>query len=94
MIHEIAQFLHDNDVAELGTSLFYGQMPGITQSLTILVRDTGGTKPNTDIKEIESPTFQIFIRSKNYNMGKEKLTTIRNLLQNSSYVGRWSHWSQ
>ena len=80
MTHEIAQYFHNQSVGVLGTSVFYGKMPGISQNFTILVRDTGGPKPNVDIHEIQNPTFQVFIRSKNYDIGKAKLTIIRNLL--------------
>lgn len=80
MIQELAQHLHNKSIGVLGTSVFYGKMPGIDQDFTILIRDTGGVKPNVDIHDIKSPTFQIFIRSKNYAIGKAKLTTIRELL--------------
>lgn len=80
LIEEIARHLHNKSIGTLGTNLFYGHLPDVGGEFSILVRDTGGMAPNHDITNIKSPTFQVFIRSKSYNTGKDKLESIRDLL--------------
>lgn len=79
MISEIAEYLEDQGLGTQGTDLFYGYLPDNSEFPAILVRDTGGTKPDQDITEIHNPTFQIFIRAESYATGKVKLAAIRSL---------------
>lgn len=80
MISEIAEYLEDQGVGVQGTSLFHGYLPDNAELPAVMVRDTGGTQPDPYLTGIESPTFQIFIRSADYATGKAKLATIRSLL--------------
>lgn len=78
VIDDVAQYLHNNSVASLGTSLFKSYVPE-TPDAVVAVMDTGGVKPSIDIPS-KDPTFQVFIRSTNYSTGKTKLDLVRSLL--------------
>lgn len=80
LIKEIATYLGENGIGTLGTNLFYGTLPDIDSTFSVLIRDTGGLRPDDYITDIKSPTFQVFIRSKTYDTGKIKLNSVRSLL--------------
>ncbi len=80
LIEEIAQHLHNQSIGQLATSLFFSYLPDIdigNYSITIL--DRGGLMPDPDIPTKE-PTFQIFIRSSTYEIGKAQLDLVRTAL--------------
>lgn len=80
VISEVAQYLVNQGVGTLATDVFYGKLPDTGRDFEVCVIDRSGPAPDIDILEIESPQFQIFIRSKDYATGKAKLDTIRGLL--------------
>lgn len=88
VISEVKQYLIDQGVGDT-SEIFYSYMPDIAQDLTVAVLDTGGVAPDIDLPTYD-PTFQIFIRSVDYDTGKTALDTIRGLLHqktNSQLVG-------
>lgn len=78
LIDDIGTYLQTNAVGTLGTDLFKSYAPDIAAAL-VAVLDTGGMKPDIYLPTKE-PTFQVFIRSTTYALGKAKLATIRGLL--------------
>ena len=77
LIEEVAQYLHNQSVGQLATSLFYSYLPETDSGdFTLTVLDTGGIQPDPDIPT-KSPTFQIFITAKDYVTGKAKLDAVR-----------------
>jgi len=81
MISEIAEYLAGQGVGTEGTNLFHAYLPDNATLPVVLVRDTQGPTPDPYIPDIRTPTFQIFIRSADYDTGNSKLSTIRGLLQ-------------
>lgn len=75
IIDDIAQHLHNQSIASLGTSLFKGYLPDDPDTC-IAVLDTGGVLPSRDIPT-KKPTFQVFIRATSYAAGKGKLDAVR-----------------
>lgn len=82
MISEIAEYLEDQSIGVVGSTIFYSQMPDPlpTGDFHICVYDRIGPKPSVDILDIKSPMFQILVRAKNYATGKAKLDAIRDAL--------------
>lgn len=78
LIDDVAQHLHNQGIASLGSTLFKGYLPP-TPDVCMSVLDTGGMTPSIDIPTKE-PTFQVFIRSDNYVNGKTKLDAVREAL--------------
>lgn len=77
---DIAQHLHNQGIGSLGTTLFYSYIPDIgTADFVIGVFDTGGVTPDPYLPT-DRPTFQVFIRAKNYDTGKAKLDAVYNAL--------------
>lgn len=77
-IENIAQFLENESLGNLGVDLFVGRFPASPNNC-IAVLDTGGVEPDTYL-EILNPTFQVFIRNESYPNGHEKLRSIREKL--------------
>jgi len=77
-IEEIARYLQTKSVGTLGTNLFYSYLPDSVDAC-VAVMDTGGMTPDIDLPTKE-PTFQVFIRSTTYDLGKAKMNTVRNEL--------------
>jgi hypothetical protein len=84
LIKQVAEYLETHDLGTLGEDLFYSYLPDDTD-ICLAVLDTGGTAPSIDIPT-KSPTFQVFIRSNNYEDGKQKLDKVRSLLHNQYNV--------
>ena len=78
IIDEIAQHLHNQGVAVLGTSLFKLFLPP-TPAAAMVVVDTGGLPPHVELP-FEEPTFQVFIRAESYSDGRNKLAAVRTAL--------------
>lgn len=78
VVSDVATYLAANGVGTLGTDLFFSYYPD-TESALVSVLDTGGPQPEPYVP-IYMPTFQIFIRSTSYALGKAKLETVRDLL--------------
>lgn len=77
LIQQIAEYLDDQSIGVIGTSIFYSYLPDTdTGDFTIAVLDTGGFRPDGYLPT-KSPTFQVFIRAINYNAGKAKLDAVR-----------------
>jgi len=77
---DIAQHLHNQGIGSLGTSLFYSYLPETdTGDYNLTVLDTGGVAPDREIPT-DSPTFQVFIRAKDYDTGKSVLNSVYNAL--------------
>ena len=79
VINEIAEYLEDNSIGNIGTDIFCGYLPSITDG--VLVKDTGGIAPE-NWGEIRNPTFQVFIKSDDLVSGNAKFEEIRSLLSN------------
>lgn len=80
VISEVAQYLHNNSIGVLSTNLFYSSLPDAADAC-VGVFDTGGPEPDIYLPT-KKPTFQVFIRSVDYDTGKAKLDAIRALLHN------------
>jgi hypothetical protein len=78
VIDDIAQYLVDNSIGALGTTIFKSYLPDNVDA-ALVVLDTGGVKPDGYIPT-KSPTFEILIRAVDYTTGKAKLDSIRTLL--------------
>jgi hypothetical protein len=78
MIDDIATHLQTQGVGTIGTDLFKSYLPDITGT-AVAVLDTGGLEPDTYLPTHE-PTFQVFVRSDTYSVGKAKLAAIRSAL--------------
>lgn len=86
LIEEIAQHLHNQNVGQLATSLFFSYLPDTdTGTFSITVLDTGGMSPDPDLPTKE-PTFQIFLTAATYEIGKAKLDTIRATLHQQKNI--------
>lgn len=75
LIDDIGQDLHNQAIGVLGTTLFKTYLPE-SPDAALAVLDTGGIAPSVDLP-IKEPTFQIFIRSTSYALGRAKLDLIR-----------------
>lgn len=64
----------------LGTNIFVSQLPASPDNC-IMIRDSGGEAPSIYIPT-GRPTFQIFVRHKNYATGLSICAQIRTLLHN------------
>lgn len=82
LIDDIAQHLHNQGIATLGTNLFKSYMPDGPDS-AVCVIDTGGVAPEREL-DFKSPTFQVYIRSTTYALGKAKLDSVRDVLHGKS----------
>lgn len=82
LISDIADYLEDNSLGTVGVDIFYSHLPDAGNSC-IAVYDTGGPQPEADIPT-KSPTFQVFIRSTDYNTGRGILDSVRSLLHRQS----------
>lgn len=90
LIDDVAQHLHNQGIASLGTTLFQSYMPdkgGDTENYDNLVAvyDTGGLLPDPYLPTKE-PTFQIMIRNTSYATGKSKLDAVRTALHQQQNV--------
>lgn len=85
VIKEVAEYLEDNGIGTLGTDLGYSWAPDDDLDVQVTVLDTGGVEPDRELP-LSDPTFQIFIRSKDYDTGKTKLDAIRALLHQKTNV--------
>jgi hypothetical protein len=84
LLDDLGQYLHNNGVGVLSTSLFKGKMPPDPDNVVALF-DTGGQTPNPDIP-LKEPTFQVIVRNNSYSAGKAILDTVRSLLHQQSNV--------
>jgi hypothetical protein len=82
LISDIAEYMETNSIGTLGTDLFYSYLPDTDNGTVIAVLDTGGVKPDIDIKDLKNPTFQVMVRTNDYSTGKTKVDAIRALLHN------------
>lgn len=78
LIDDIADYLEDQSIGTVATDIFVGYTPSTPDSC-ITVLDTGGSQPDPYLPTKE-PTFQILIRSLDYDAGKTKLDLIRTAL--------------
>lgn len=78
LLEEIATYLQTNGIGTLASDLFFSYLPADVCPCVAVI-DTGGMPPDIDLPTKE-PTFQIFIRSTSYELGKAKLDAIRALL--------------
>ena len=84
LIDEVAQYLAENEVGTLGSSIFEGYLPE-QEGTTIAVMNTGGLQPDIYLPTKE-PTFQVFIRTNDYETGLTKLDLVRELLHQQNNV--------
>ena len=78
LISEVAQYLDDQGIGTEGTDIFHSYLPDSVDA-AIAVLDTGGVQPDRYLPTKE-PTFQIFVRSTSYNLGKATIDSIRTAL--------------
>lgn len=94
LIDDIAIELSNAGLGTIGVNIFKSYLPD-TDTEAIAVLDTGGVKPEAEIPDMKSPTFQIFIRSSGYTAGKNRLNTIRSRLhavQNRTLSGTYFYF--
>lgn len=83
---DIAQHLHNQGIGVLGTSLFYDYLPDTNSGdFSISVYDTSGLEPDRYIP-VDKPTFQVFIRAKDYNTGRAKLAAVYDALNRQKNI--------
>lgn len=75
---QIANFLQKNCLGVIGTDIFCGYLPSVDRDV-ICVRDTGGVAPE-DWADISNPTFQIFIKTSDFEDGKQRVDKMEELL--------------
>jgi len=78
LIEQIALYLQSKGIGTLSTDIFYSYAPDI-EGACVTVLDTGGMQPSKDVPT-KHPTFQIFLRSEDYDAGRIKLDAIRSAL--------------
>ena len=84
LISEVAEYLEDEGIGTLGTDLFYSYLPDSVNAC-VAVLDTGGLQPDHYLPTAE-PTFQVYIRSTTYALGKAKLDDVRAALHRQRNV--------
>lgn len=84
LIDEVQQYLGANGVGTIGTDLFQAMFPPTVDS-GVCVIETAGLKPD-DYLPTYKPSFQILVRSTEYDLGRAKCDTIRTLLHNKYNV--------
>jgi hypothetical protein len=92
LIDDVADYLASNGVGTVATDIFVGFLPEEPNNC-VAVLDTGGSTPDAYIPT-KSATFQVLVRSENYDVGKTKLNTIRELLhrKTNSNLGTGSNY--
>lgn len=93
VIDDIAGYLEAQGVGTVGTTIFKSRLPD--KDITCLVvLDTGGPQPDKYLPT-GSPTFQVFIRSLTYPLGKAMLANVRAALHrkfNATLVSGGSYY--
>lgn len=84
VVTDVATYLAANSIGTVGTDLFYAYQNDIDGPM-VCVLDTGGQLPDQYLPTTE-PTFQIFVRSRTYVLGKAKLDAIRALLHQNNNI--------
>lgn len=84
IIEDLGDYLELNGVGVLGENMFLGIEREEPPS-QVIVRGTGGYILPSQTKETK-PTFQIFVRDVNYEVGYEKIWGIFNLINNNPIV--------
>ncbi len=80
VIDDIAQYLANNGVGVLGTTLFESFLPPLPDN-AVAILETGGTHPPVDLPLL-TPSFQVLVRSTAYDVGRTQFDLIRSLLHN------------
>jgi hypothetical protein len=83
-IEQVATYLQAGGIGTLGTNLFISNLPDSVDAC-VAVFDTGGMPPDIYLPTKE-PTFQVFVRSTTYDLGKAKIDAIRALLHRNFNV--------
>lgn len=83
LIDDIADKLASNGRGTVMTDIFSGYLPPNLNGMSVL--DTGGMRPDKDIPT-KDPTFQVFIRSADYTIGKTLLDNVRSDLHRKANV--------
>lgn len=84
LISDIATQLATAGVGTVATDIFYSSAPDSPAAL-VAVLDTGGAEPDKYLPTKE-PTFQVYVRSSSYALGKAKLDAIRTALHQKANV--------
>lgn len=78
IISDIADYLATQSLGTCGTNIFKGYLPdSVNECMAVL--DTGGLEPDSYLPT-KVPTFQVFIRSASYTLGKTKQEAVRTAL--------------
>lgn len=86
VISDVATYLQAQGIGTLATNLFYSYLPDTdTGTFQVAVLDTGGLQPDPDLPTKE-PTFQVYVRSTTYAIGKAKLDAIRSALHRQANI--------
>lgn len=83
LIEDIANYLEDQGRGTVATNIFVGYMPPDVNGIAVL--DTGGMQPDKYIPT-KDPTFQVFIRSSDYDTGKTLLEAVRSDLHRKANI--------
>lgn len=79
LANDVATYIDSNTSLTAGTNLFIGRQPS-SPTTCVVVYETGGSQPDGDAPtQLETPTFQILIRSSDYATGRTYLDTMRSL---------------
>lgn len=83
IIADIAEYLEDEGLGTVGDDIYIAYLPE-TGTNQMGIFDTGGTQPDPYLKDITTPTFQVFIRATSYLNGKNLLDSVREALHTQS----------
>lgn len=75
LINDVAQDIHNQGIAILGSNLFIGHMPD-SPDTCVAVYETGGLQPSIELPT-NNPTFQVLIRATTYEIGRAIMASIR-----------------
>lgn len=83
LIEEIAEYLEDEGIGTVGTSIFIGKLPddADVQNDIVAIFDTGGFPPDAHVP-LKERTVQIIVRDTLYVDANTTATSVRDLLHN------------
>ena len=77
---EIAEYLEDQSIGTVGTTLFYGRMPDLETSTTIaVIVDHGGPPPPASLPQ-RDVLLQVMVRAATYDLARKFAGQVHNLL--------------
>ncbi|WP_027309358.1 minor capsid protein [Caloramator sp. ALD01] len=86
LLDEIGSYLEQKGIGEVGEDVFFAQIPENPDNL-IAIFETGGYEPELLFdKAIEYPTFQIWVRGLDYEVTRNRVQSIFELLHGNTEI--------